>query len=408
MARPTAGVRQGRCHRPRFDTEEGALQNLLVSLREHLGMEVAFIGQLHDDQRTFRWVDQAPGVHLLEAGTGGPARDSYCHHVVRGRVPGLLADASQHPVTAAMEVTHHLPVGSHISVPIRFSDGRVYGTFCCFSRQVHLDVDERDLAAVEAVAAVAADYLEVIDDTERDRRGRRQRILRAIQRPDAINVVFQPLRDLRDCHVVAVEALARFPGWPEGPQSFFEEAGRHGLTQELEMAAARLALARLADIPPSAQLNVNVSAETLASPAFLDLVADVPPHRLVLEVTEHSAIDDYTELNQVVEGLEPLGIRLSIDDVGMGWSGLSRILECRPSQLKLDLSMVRGVDRDPVRRALIESFCSFTRQIRLDLVAEGIETAEELATLQDLGVPVGQGFHLGRPGPLEDLFPGRS
>lgn len=383
---------------------ETMIRRLLRSARTHLNVEVAFVGELHDGVRTFRYVDQASGVGLLAPGDSDAAETSYCQHIIDGRLPLLLVDARRDPVASSLPATEQVPVGSHVSVPIRFADGRLYGTFCCFSRAVHEHLDERHVAAVRALAELAGEYLEAIEKEQTSARARRQRIVDVLESPIGMEMVFQPLFDLRSGDVVSVEALARFPGHDQGPEWFFTEAAHHGLGVELETHAVELALRRLPDLPEPVRLNVNVSGDTLVDRRFLDQVAGVPPDRLVVEVTELSVIEDYTAVDASRRQLEGLGIRLSIDDVGMGWSGLNRILECAPHQLKLDASVIRGVHRHPVRQALIEAFCSFASRADVEVVAEGIEQAEELATLRAFGVAVGQGYHLGRPGSLDALF----
>lgn len=171
------------------------------------------------------------------------------------------------------------------------------------------------------------------------------------------------------------------------------------------MHAVRLAMTALDDIPEPIRLNINVSPDTLCSEEFLDLMSSVPRDRLVvIEVTEHAVIEDYTQVRLASARLTELGIWLAIDDVGMGFSGLNRILESTPEELKLDRVVVRDVDSSPVKQALVEAFCTFGRRMVFGVVAEGIETEAELSTLQALGATTGQGYHLGRPDRLDAVL----
>lgn len=287
-------------------------------------------------------------------------------------------------------------------VPLRH-DGRVHGTLCCIAKPGH-ELREADLTALRILADLAAEYLEDLEQVERLAQHRRQVVLDVLREPGAMVMVYQPLRDLRDGRVVAVEALARFPRHSRGPDWFFREAATQDLGARAELVALRHALARLPDIPAPVRLNVNVSAETLSDAAFLPELAGVAPGRLVLEVTEHSVIDDYGVVTEAVAELAARGIRTSIDDVGMGWSGLNRILECCPDELKLDAAVIRDVHLHPIKQALVETLCAFADRAGVDVVAEGIETADELHALRGLGILVGQGYHLGRPGDLEAIF----
>lgn len=218
-------------------------------------------------------------------------------------------------------------------------------------------------------------------------------------------MVFQPVLDVGGGGVVGVEALARFPAEPvRGPESWFAEASRVGLGVALELAAVRQALACLDRIPPPLFLSVNVSPATLVSREFA--VAVGPEHcpRLVLELTEHVPVENYEPLTAAAAGFRRHGARLAVDDTGAGYAGLRHLLALGPEVVKLDGFLTRGVDGDPARRALAGALEQFTRETGARLIAEGVETAAELAALRGLGVCWAQGYHLGRPQPLGALF----
>lgn len=147
-------------HEPPSD----AIQQGLRVLRRHLDMDFAFVSHVHDGRREFAYVDTAASGGPIRVGDSHPAEDSYCQQVIAGRIPQLLIDPSRHPVTSSMPVTHDLPVGTHLSVPIELRDG-IYGTCCCFSREVQPRRDERDLAAVRLLADLVASYLGDSDAT---------------------------------------------------------------------------------------------------------------------------------------------------------------------------------------------------------------------------------------------------
>jgi EAL domain-containing protein (putative c-di-GMP-specific phosphodiesterase class I) len=383
------------------DEVDAAVQPILRAVRRRLGVDVAFIGQIRDGVRILRHVDADAGLDFAPVGDGDPVDETYCHHMLEGRLPQYLPDARAHPLSARLPASGRWPIRTHLGVPIRFSDGRVYGTLCCFSRTVDPSLGADDLDALEMMAGLAAEYLEELDHAQREQR-ERQRVIEGVALgDDPMEVAFQPLRDLDTLQVVGVEALARFPASKEGPEWHFREAAAVGLGLELELRAVGLALDAFARIPAPVRLNLNVSPDTLYSAEFLDAVSGLPRDRLVVEVTEHSAIEDYAELKAASARLTAAGIWLAIDDVGMGFSGLNRILETRPDELKLDRSVIRGIDTDDVKSALVEAFCRFGERARLRILAEGIETPGELHVLRALGVRIGQGYHLGRPGPLQ-------
>jgi EAL domain-containing protein (putative c-di-GMP-specific phosphodiesterase class I)/DNA-binding NarL/FixJ family response regulator len=228
----------------------------------------------------------------------------------------------------------------------------------------------------------------------------RNRIREAME-GDALQMVFQPIVDLATGNVLAVEALARFKTRPRrSPDAWFAQAWEQGLGVELEAEAARRALSSIDQLPPEILLAVNASPEVLCSRPFVKLLEDVPVPQLIVEVTEHRHFDDWHRLHATVKGLRADGMLLSIDDFGAGFSALSRIVELRPDFIKLDRALTWGIDRDSVRQDLVQTLVTFAERIGSDVIAEGIETDRQMPPLLELGVEFGQGFLLGRPGPL--------
>ncbi|MGH8888824.1 MAG: EAL domain-containing response regulator [Acidothermaceae bacterium] len=218
---------------------------------------------------------------------------------------------------------------------------------------------------------------------------------------NAMSVVFQPIVDLATREVVGLEALSRFAGEPlRSPELWFEEATSVGLGPDLEMKAVRRAVSQLSRIPEGEFLAVNVSPELVLSHKLDELADDSICSRLVLELTEHIAVDDYGPVHDRMAPLRERGARVAVDDTGAGFSSLRHILLLQPEIIKLDRSLTHGVDKDPARRALAASLVSFTNDIGASLIAEGVETAGELETLERLGAPWVQGFHIAMPEPL--------
>lgn len=127
-----------------------------------------------------------------------------------------------------------------------------------------------------------------------------------------------------------------------------------------------------------------------------------PLARLLLEVTEHSSIGDYGLLSEALAQLRKAGLRLAVDDAGSGYASFRHILKLRPDIIKLDQSLIRGIDHDPGSRALAAALITFARETGSCVIAEGVETEDELAALRVLGVGTAQGYLLGRPGSLPD------
>ncbi|MGY1812972.1 EAL domain-containing protein [Blastococcus sp. SYSU D00820] len=247
----------------------------------------------------------------------------------------------------------------------------------------------------EHAAALAA------EDEHRIRRARIEQLLVA-GGPD---VVLQPIVELATGRVVGHEALARFPGRPQRtPDAWFADAAAVGLGVELELSAVAAALGAFRRLPPGTHLSINVGPDTALSAQLPELFRGLPEDRpVILELTEHVGVDDYAALTAALERVRRLGVRLAVDDAGSGFASLRHILNLRPDVIKLDRDLVTGVDGDPARRALAGALLTFGTEIGAEVVAEGIETAAEAAALQRLGIRLGQGFHLGRPGPCPQL-----
>lgn len=207
--------------------------------------------------------------------------------------------------------------------------------------------------------------------------------------------------------VVAYEALARFPDTIfTRPDLAFAAATRAGLGVELERLAARTALAQLHRIPPGTLMCVNLSAEAITDLPTQDVLLRACAQarrsgRMVgVEVTEHTQVADYAELAAATGRLSAAGAYIVIDDAGAGYASFSHILQLHPDVIKIDISLIRDIDTDPVKKALTRALAAFADEISAYLVAEGVERLEEAATVQHLGVRLVQGYLYGRPEPL--------
>nr|WP_218860106.1 EAL domain-containing protein [Petropleomorpha daqingensis] len=217
--------------------------------------------------------------------------------------------------------------------------------------------------------------------------------------PDDLTLAFQPIVDLAGATIAGYEALSRFPG-TAGPDVWFAAAADAGLDAELEALAIHKALAAVPGLPDNTFLTVNVSPHLLGTDPIQDALAirrDL--RRVVVELTEHTPVDDLSALKSQIAELRERGALIALDDAGSGYSGLQQMAELRPQVVKLDRALVSDADTDPVRVALAEMMGEFAGRIDAWLLAEGLETVAELAAFMRLGVPLGQGWVLGRPGP---------
>jgi len=214
----------------------------------------------------------------------------------------------------------------------------------------------------------------------------------------AFHPVFQPIVDLRSGVPVGYEALTRFDDRTP-PDRMFADAHRVGLGIELERACLAAALEAADALSPDAWLSLNTSPDLVLQGSRLAALLRDRSRRITLEITEHVVIDDYKAIRRAVAKFGP-NVSLAVDDAGAGFASLRHVVELGPRFLKLDVGLIRDVDRDPTRQAMVAGLRHFAERSGCEVIAEGIEESGELKMLRELGVGLGQGYLLGRPGPL--------
>lgn len=364
--------------------------------------------------------------------------------VLRSGKPARSDDTETDP-RVDRRITRQLQMRSMLDVPL-VHDGEVIGIVILGSVRCKT-FDDRDLRLAEAVAGVVTLLVRAAGELTkltaalastparaRDLRDASESDIDAVSRfatclldptlaeviqlhhhieqaisEAALDIVLQPIVDLASSTLIGVEALSRFCGPPhQSPDRWFADAERVGLGPELELCAMAKALALLEIVPEPLLLSVNVGPVTLTDPRFAALVATSDMRRIVVELTEHVAVENYQSLTAVAARLREQGIRLAVDDAGAGYASFAHIVNLAPEFIKLDRVLIADIDTDPLRHALAGALVGFAHQSGALVVAEGIETAGELDELRRLGVDCGQGFHLARPQLARDLFPGGS
>jgi PAS domain S-box-containing protein len=250
------------------------------------------------------------------------------------------------------------------------------------------------LPAVGEFAATASALLSQQLEGSRRISQRRARLDVVVAR-HAFHSVFQPIVDLTTGAVVAYEALTRFSD-DVPPDRRFAEAWAVDRGVELELATLVAALDAANQLPPGRWLEVNMSPRLLAeTPRLRAALAHLVDRPLVIEITEHESVADYRALGESIEALGD--VQTAVDDAGAGIANFAHIVELRPHFVKLDISLVRGVQEDIGRQALVLAMRHFAQTTGCRLIAEGVETQEEAAAIEALGVEFGQGFWYGRP-----------
>lgn len=380
------------------------IRRALSSVREHLGMEIAYLSEIEGNDSVFRAVD-APGLeHLIKPGDRRSLDDVYCRHIVEGRLPSLIANTADVPLTASMPITALVPIGSHVSVPIYGNDGSLFGMFCCLSPTPNASLNQRDLSIMEMFADLCADQVNGALFATKTREAMTAGIHQILDQQN-FDVVFQPIYHLDSDRPSGFEALCRFRPEPyRTPDVWFAEADAVGLGIDLELAVISVALRAFADLPKDIYISVNASPATAASGLLGEVFSGYPIERIVLEITEHSAIDDLAALTAELQIWQGRGLAVAIDDAGAGYSGMQQILQLSPDILKLDMSLTTGIDTDAAKRSLAAAMVHFASEQDSIIVAEGIETEAELITLRAIGVHRGQGWFLGKPSSLENIY----
>ncbi len=211
----------------------------------------------------------------------------------------------------------------------------------------------------------------------------------------AFHPVFQPIVELQTRRQVGYEALTRFDDGI-APDRHFSTAWSVGLGAELELATLGKAIkAARRWLPPETWLNLNISPGLLLRSDELSAVLNPAYRSLVLEVTEHEAISDYPKMRAALKRLRPALV--AVDDAGAGIATFAHIVELQPDFIKVDIRLIRDVNKSPARQAMILALAHFAQATECQLIAEGVETSAEDRTLVRLGVGLGQGYLYGRP-----------
>lgn len=329
---------------------------------------------------------------------GHPLTPAHAARVKARAVDGLWERTWDQIDNPYQQVLRDLGVHRTVNAALHWNDSIIgdIGLGTC-SNEPALSLSDR-LSTVEEFAVVASALLGPAV-AERDRSNAVRRTIRGVLKRRLFHPVFQPIVDLASREIVGYEALTRFDSG-QRPDLFFADAWSVGLGPELELATLSAAVAAARCLPSGVFLDLNASPRLLAYPEQLRDTLCSAGRPLVLEITEHEAIDDYDALRDAIRSLGR-NIRVAVDDAGAGVANFGHIIDLRPDFVKLDISLVRHVDANLGRQAMVVGMRHFSRTADCRLIAEGVETPEEADTLTSLGVEFGQGYLFGRPQPID-------
>ncbi|MDD3139304.1 MAG: EAL domain-containing protein [Lachnospiraceae bacterium] len=221
-----------------------------------------------------------------------------------------------------------------------------------------------------------------------------------------IKSVYQPIISLKDGEILGYEALSRIRGEDNQIQiaEMFELAGRYNKVWELEKLCRLSSLKNADTLDKGKKLFLNVDPATIHDQKFKEGFTNkkikkygLDPKNIIFELTERTAIEDIETFMETMNHYKRQKYQIAIDDVGAGYSGLNRICILSPEYIKIDIAIVHNIDKDAIKHSLVKNFVRFCHDSEIQLIAEGIETKEEMETLINLGVSYGQGFYIQRP-----------
>jgi PAS domain S-box-containing protein len=341
------------------------------------------IGAAGSPVRPGEYIPRYRGTYLWERAARGPWTD------VAGDASGPFTLRSGRSRGLAMAIS-----------PIVTERGVVGLLFLGTKSRFDAGVAATQLPAATEFAAIARSLIGPGLEGRRDEVQVRAGIERVIS-SGAFHPVFQPVVDLETMRPIGYEALTRFDS-RQRPDRLFAAAHRTGLGLELEFATLAASLREAARLPAGVWLSLNVSPGCVLSGGELARILEATDRPVVLEITEHDRVADYSALREAIEALGP-GVRIAVDDAGSGVANFDHLVQLRADFVKIDGSLIRNVNADVTRQALIVGLRHFAQSTGQFIVAEGVETDAELATLRSLDVRYGQGFLLGRPAAARHL-----
>lgn len=375
------------------ETPEETGRDLTDAIGQLPGIDVATLLTFDESGDMTVLAVSAPAAYPVEAGQTIP-RDR-ADYLRRQSIDGPWSEAwgpdDEHPGGAFLT---SLGLAGAAYAPITNTNGPIglvgLGTF---DSKFAARISDQLPAAIE-FAAAARSLIAGPLGLRRATRASHRRVMGLIQGRRS-HPVFQPVVDLASGRAIGYEALTRFDDGIR-PDLVFAEAERAGVGLELEEATLADAVTGSYELTAGPWLSLNVSAELILSGDRLARILGRRTRPIILEITEHDSIADYKAVRDAIAALGP-DVRVAVDDAGAGVANFTHIVELRPDFVKVDASLIHGVDHDLTRQALIAGLRHFTEATQGWVIAEGVETEDERQTLLGMDLTIGQGYLFGRP-----------
>ncbi len=382
------------------------VEDVLRIGRRHLELDVVFISHVYESERVIRAVSASELSLASFVGQREALAGTHCELVLEGTLGPVVVDALADPLMRKVQQTYDFNMQAFVGVRIVLADGEVYGTLCGFAHTIRTDLGESVVRVLHFLANIVATQVDAEHAGGKAKRVLRKQFRQVIG-AGLPRMVFQPIADLSNGVIASYEALARFDSAPERyPDEWFSMAHRVGLGDQLETLAIANSLLRVPALPAGCRLSVNISAACLCGDEVDAVLFAADLTKVVVEITEHEREIDLVRLLDVCRGLRRRGALIALDDFGSGYSGLDRVVRISPDRIKLDRVLVSGIDGNVSQQAMVAATVTYACRVEAEIVAEGIETSQELSMLRELGVSLGQGNLLAYP--ARDFLPGNS
>ncbi|MBM9594490.1 sensor domain-containing phosphodiesterase [Roseitranquillus sediminis] len=378
---------------------EEALREIISALRIHMRMESVFLAEVGEVHRVVYLAETSAAKSLAE-GRADPRERTLSHAILSGTVAEAVGDIDANPQIRGIPLCREFGVRSFVGVPVRLASGEIFGVMGCFDSRPRSDLGQSSADLIRLTADLAGRHLTRLRQGNEAASRFRQRLDQTIA-TGAIRFARQPVVEIATGRVAGMEYLARFSLFKGIPVNMvFEQAHLLAADRDLEGEVLRRLSKTVARQTEECKAFVNVSPEAIANGKCAEIFGALLDG-MVLEVLEER-LEGLEDDIRVALAASELPFSLAVDDFGVGYSNLARVVSVAPEFVKVDRSLVTSIDEDPARRALMSAVVRFARETGVQVIAEGVERSGEAAALSRAGVRLAQGYFFARPTLCDD------